>query len=335
MTRPRPLPDHLESAFSTKQALAAGVTPRRLRAKDLTSPFRGTRRAVPKKLDSAPQARTASDEDPFVRERERRDEHLRTLRLFATVMEPGTFFSGRTAAYAYRAPIDPGERIEVATFAPRRAPHRRGIRGRKVAPHLASMQQHEGMPMTSPASTWAMLATELSVRELVIVGDALVQIPRDRFGRQHPELALATIEQLQAAVDAGARPGRRKLRAALQQIRVGSSSPLETEYRLDAEASGLPAPSLDVEIRDERGRLLGISEFVYEEYRVIVEIEGDHHRTSRTQWNRDIEKYRAYAEAGWHVIRLTSDRVGRSMLGVSTVATALHKRGWAGMLRRM
>lgn len=254
------------------------------------------------------------------------------MALFSTVMEPGTFFSGRTAAYAYAAPIDPGDEIEVATFAPRRAPLRRGIRGRKVAPHLATVREHAGLPLSSPASTLAMLATELTERELVIVGDSFVRIPRDRSGRAHPEQQLATIAQLRSAADAGPRPGLRKLRAALPLIRVGSSSRLETEYRIDADAAGLPTPRLDVQIRNDRGRLLGISEIVYEEYRVIVEIEGDHHRTSRRQWHRDIEKYREYADAGWYVVRLTSAHVGSTRHGVSIVAQALQRRGWAGRL---
>lgn len=334
VTRPRPLPTELPSSFSTAEALAAGVTPRRLRAKDLASPFRGTRRRLPE--DRATRdTRSDADDTPYADDAAHRADHLSAMRMFATVMESGTFFSGRTAAYAYGVPLDPGDALEVATFAPRRAPLRRGIRGRKVAPHLATVRMHEGMPVSSPASTWAMLATELTERELVVVGDALVRIPRDRFGRQHPELRLATIEHLQSAVDAGPRPGRPKLRAALAMIRVGSSSPLETEYRLDADAAGLPTPSLDREIRDDRGRLLGISEIVYEEYRVVVEIEGDHHRTSRRQWHRDIEKYRDYADAGWHVVRLTSSHLRPARIGLSIVAQALQNRGWNGRLGQL
>ena len=154
-----------------------------------------------------------------------------------------------------------------------------------------------------------MLGRELSMRELVVVGDAIVKIPRDHRGRLQPEQQLATIEQLRRAVKAGHRRGVAKLREALAHIRVGSSSPLETEYRLDAAAAGLPEPELDVEIRDAGGSLCGITEVVYPEYRTLVEIEGDHHRTDQQQWDRDIEKYAAYVAAGWEVVRLTSRHI--------------------------
>ena len=272
-------------------------------------------------------------QDTFAEERARRKSHLETMRLFATVMEDGTFFAGRTALYAYGAPIDPGELLQIGCFAPRRAPKRRGIEGRQIAAHLAGVRTFKGMPLASPASAWAMLASTLEVRELIIIGDALVQIPRDERGRQQPERVLATIAQLRAAADAGPRPGRPKLLAALEHIRVGSSSPLETEYRIDAASAGLPDAHLDVQINDERGRRIGISEFVYPDHRVIVEVEGDHHRTSRAQWRRDIAKYEAYKAAGWDVVRVTSSHIRGSYEAVLIVGAALRRHGWEGQVR--
>lgn len=163
----------------------------------------------------------------------------------------------------------------------------------------------------------------------VIVGDAIVRIPRDRFGIPLPEACLATPEQLAAAIDAGPRRGVARLRAALEDISVGSMSPLETEYRLDAAADALPVPELDVEIRDGSGRLLGISEVVYRPWRVIVEVEGDHHRTSRRQWQRDLDKYAAYAAHGWEVVRVTSTHL-RSGSAMPLVRAALRRHGWSG-----
>lgn len=331
MTRPRALPEKLGTSFSTSQALACGVTVRRLRAKDLTRPFRGTRRRVPAFPASDEKAKhEKAKDDPYVEERARRKAHLENMRLLATVMEPGTFFTGRTAAFAFGAPISAGELLEVATIAPRRAPKRQGVRGRKIARHLVELCEYEGMPLATPASTWAMLASELEVRELVAVGDWFVRIPRDKHGIPCPEDVLATIDDLKTAADAGPRPGRPKLMVALELIRVGSSSPLESDFRIDAQLAGLPTAALDVEIRDERGHRLGISELVFPEYRVVVEIEGDHHRTSRDQWHRDIDKYEAYKAAGWDVVRLTSLHVRRSREGLMKVAAALRRHGWDG-----
>lgn len=324
---PRPLPSGLGTHFSVAQATAAGVSPRRLRASDLESPFRGTRRRFT--------VGTTSDEDdatPFARDRRVRAAVQDSAHLYATVMPPGSFFCGRTAAVLLGAPLGHGQKLEVAVCAPRRAPRARGIQGRTIAPHLVEVQVRGGLRITSPATTWAMLGRDLNERQLIVLGDALVRVPRDRGGNLHPELSLASLEHLQSAMDLGPRPqATARLMAALDRIRVGSASPLETEYRLDAESQGLPEPVLDMPIHDAHGRRLGISEVVYPHFRTVTEIEGDHHRVSQQQWDRDLAKYRAYAEAGWHVVRLTSRNIrGDHPDAITIVRRALTLRGWDG-----
>ncbi|WP_345800286.1 hypothetical protein AAIB33_12510 [Microbacterium sp. AZCO] len=287
---PRSLPDSLDDSFRIGDAVRAGVTLGRLRALDLERPFRGVRT---KRIIEAYAA--DEDESPLTIDRETRRAVMRRVRAYALVMPPNAFFAGRTAAVAQRLPVehDPGADLCVAMHSPARGLRGGGIRGIKVSPNLASVRMVEDLRVTSPASTWAMLAGELSQRELVVLGDAIVRVPRDATGRPQPGLRLASIDQLRLAARAPWRRRRALLEAALQQIRVGSMSPLETDFRLGAAAEGLPEPELDVEIREAGGRLLGISDAVYREQRTIVEVEGDHHRTTRAQWNRDIEKYAA------------------------------------------
>lgn len=322
---PAPLPPGLGPFFSVADATRLGVARGRLRRGDLSAPFHGARRTRP----DGPHIDASA---PFAQDRRRRAEVHALARSYSTVMTPGSFFSGRTAAVLFGAPIEHGEDLEVAVIAPRRAPRGVGIRGRKVAQSLVSVRAYEGLPVASPASTWAMLGRDLSERELVIVGDAFVRIPRDRFGRRRPEFAVTTIEQLQAALEVGSRrSGMPRLRSALPRVRSGSASPLESEFRLDAAAAGLPEPVLDHEIRDGGGRLLGISEFAYPRFRLVVEVEGDHHRTSRAQWDRDIDKYRAYNAAGWAVERLTARNIrGHVADAAEIVRHALLRQGWDG-----
>lgn len=324
--RPAPLPASLGTAFSVAAARAAGVPANRLRARDLESPFRGVRVTA---ADAHPSARseTRSPQQPWELAR---DGEARKAAALAAVMPAGSFLAGRTAAVLLGLPVDPGPEPVVGVFAPARAPRRPGVRGVKVERTLAHVHTCEGLRMTSPASTWAMLGAELSVRELVVVGDSIVRVPRNARGRPQPHARLGTIADLQRAAWAGRRVGVARLRTALDLIRVGSASPLETEFRLDAAAAGLPEPELDVEIRDRVRRLLGISEVVYREQRVAVEIEGDHHRTDRAQWNRDIDKYAAYAAEGWEVVRLTSAHIrGSHPRAVGIVLAALVRRGHA------
>ncbi|MFD5224613.1 hypothetical protein ACFWHT_03235 [Microbacterium sp. NPDC058342] len=322
--KPAPLPASLGACFSTTTALRSGLTHGRLRAKDLTSPFHGARRT--RRDIEQEESAVRQDTEPLAASRSIARRVRAKALAYLPVMPEGAFVCGRSAAALRGYPITPDEQLDIGTTAPRRAPRGRGVRGRKTQSHLVTVEVIDGIPVSSPATTWAMLARELSVRRLVILADAILQIPRDSHGRPRPEWAGATRDELQAAIDAGNRAGVSKLREALSRARAGSASPLETEYRLDAEIDGLPEPELDVEIRDARGRLLGISEIVYRGFKTIVEIEGDHHRTSRRQWNRDLQKYRDYAAEGWEVVRLTSEDIRVRRTATRIVRAVLARR---------
>ncbi|MFD5213485.1 hypothetical protein [Microbacterium sp. NPDC058345] len=299
---------------------------RRLRAKDLASPFHGVRRTRGDIARAATDA--AQDTEPGAIARARaRDVGARALAYFDASTE-GRFLCGISAAAVRGYPVRRSDEIDIGVTAPARAPRGKGVRGRKIAEHLVEIEVLDGIPVTTSACTWAMLGRDLTERELIVLADAMLQIPRDRFGDLHPERQGATREQLELAVDAGRRPGVKRLRRALERARVGSASPLETEYRLDAEDARLPVPELDVEIFDDQRRRIGISEIVYREQRVVVEIEGDQHRTSRRQWARDIAKYRDYADAGWEVVRLTSADIRVHRTAPAIVRAALARRGW-------
>jgi hypothetical protein len=255
---------------------------------------------------------------------------LRAARAYQLVQPKGAFITGRSAAVVFGAPVRPGPLLEVGVVSPQRAPRAKGVHGRRIADHLVDVIEHDGLAISSPATTWAMLCRGMTVRELVQIGDWMVRVPRDARGTPHPAGRLATPDDLRAAAEAGPRPpGTQRLRAALERISVGSSSPRETDFRLAWLDAGLPAPTLDCVIRDHSRRMLGISEFLFEEYGVVVEIEGDHHRTSRDQWNRDIQKYRDYEEVGLTVVRITAaDQYGDDSKAIALVRAALQRRGW-------
>lgn len=336
---PAPLPPELGSAFGYRDARARGASPSRLRAGDLAAPHRGVRVRVAE-AGRGPAAADVRDTD-----RASRIAHAVRQRVEAydIVRHPDAFFVGRTALALYALPLErvPGERLsgdlfltggaalEVGVFAPQRAPRARGVHGVQIRPALATLRTVGGFPVTSPASTWALLADGSDVAALTRLGDAIVRIPRDERGRPLPEHQLATIDQLRAAADVPRRRGRKDLHAALTQIRVGSASPLETDWRLVATSDGLPEFDLDVEIRNGRGALLGIADAAHRGYRVAVEIEGDHHRTDRAQWSRDIEKHAAYVAAGWEPVRITAAHI-RSGRATTLLADALRRRGWLG-----
>jgi len=319
---PQPLPPGLGESFSVGEAHVKGVTRSRTRARDLEAPFHGVRRRAG--------AEIALSEAPLARDRATRERVLRDARALAQVTPSHAFFTGRTAAVLLGLPLDAGDALDVGTFLPQRGVRRPGVHGRRLTPGYASVRFEDGIRMSSPASTWAMLGGELDERELVRLGDAIVRIPRDRSGAHRPELQLATPGELRAALDAGRRAGAERLRGALTRIRVGSMSPLETDARLEVADAGLPEPELDVEIRAARsGRLLGIADARFPEYRVLLEVEGDHHRTDRRQWARDIEKHAAYAAEGYETVRVTGVQVRECPAqAIALIRAALLRGGW-------
>ena len=321
---PHALPARLGTPFRTDVARAAGVSRKRMRARDLEIPFRGVRQHV------APEP--TLDERPLAFDRAQRARVMRLAQAYAQIMGPLAFFAGRTAAVIHGLPVQHGPELEVAVFSPARPPRRKGVRGRKVAGHLVHVDIIEGLRVASPASCWAMLGGELSERDLVRLGDAIVCIPRGPGGQSQPHRQLASVDELRAAATPG-RPGRRRLLSALDLVRVGSMSPLETDIRVVSIDAGLPEPELDVEIRDATGRLVGISDIRFPDEKVLVEGEGDHHRTDPVQWARDIERLAAFAALGYETVRITSAHLrGDPPRAVELIRAAL-RRGAARQQR--
>jgi len=298
---PRPLPSTLQQVFAAADAIGAGVTRGRLAARDLHAPFRGVR--VRRDADAAANASAEPGDD--TPDDVARRAILRRVR--ALVLPPHAFYTGTTALAILGLPFPDADAaastdLEVAVPAPHRALRRSGIASVQVSPRLVHSMVRGKIPVATPASTWVMLVREHSMRDLVVVGDAIIRVPRDAWGRQLPERQVAGLENLAAGIAAGRRRGIPKLRAALPLLRTGSMSPLETDWRLSLLGTGLPEPELDVEVRAHAGRLIGIS---------------------------DGAKYADYAALGWEVVRLSAAHVRTDPArGVELVRSALERRGW-------
>ena len=99
--------------------------------------------------------------------------------------------------------------------------------------------------------------------------------------------------------------GARLIRDALPLLTDRSDSPPESELRVALICAGLPAPLANHPIY-HRGALVATPDLSWPEFHVLVEYEGEHHRTDARQWAYDIERYAQLAELGWTVIRATS-----------------------------
>jgi very-short-patch-repair endonuclease len=65
-------------------------------------------------------------------------------------------------------------------------------------------------------------------------------------------------------------------------------------------------------------------------YRLIIEYEGDQHRTDRNQWNRDIDRQEDFTRGRWTLIRVTSERARWPRQLVHAIYLALRANGYDG-----
>ena len=80
-------------------------------------------------------------------------------------------------------------------------------------------------------------------------------------------------------------PGLRQARAALAFAEPRCESPLESWARVWFRRGGLPAPTPQYLVRDERGHVVGRVDFCFELFRVVVECDGQLKYRKGTSWS--------------------------------------------------
>lgn len=179
--------------------------------------------------------------------------------------------------------------------------------------------------------TWAQLAANggLTLMDLIVIGDAIVMGLAEQR-RTSPQTAL---RQLAEFIEALPRfKGRQSCRQALALMRANVLSPKESEARVGIETHGLPQGECNARIPEIvfGSGIESTLDIAWVEYRVGVEYDGDHHRTSKTQWARDNEKRSNFQSHGWIIIVATAadlaDEDSMAMLAFR-IARHLHERG--------
>lgn len=289
------------------QAHAAGLGEGRLRGRDLERPFHGVRSAAGS-----------------------RDSILALCRAYVPRLQPGQFFSHWTAAQLWLTPLpygfDPTENLHVATRAPHRAPRSRFITGHQVTDPLASVRPRFGLPTADPATTWLQLARTLDEANLVAVADHLALTPV--FPKPPEVRPYLTLEELRSRVAAYSGPGRRRAAAALERVRLGVESRPETLVRLMIVDAGLPEPEVNPEVWGPNGEWLGRGDMVYFRWKVLVEYDGDQHRTDTVQYEKDMARRERFRRANWDGVYIRKRGLQHGDETVERVRAALLRAGW-------
>lgn len=306
-----PLPNGFAAEpFHVRDALAAGVTQRRLRGDDLSAPFYAVRSVgTPSSLDE----RCAA---------------------YLPRMRAGNAFSHVTAAALWGVPLPETTShtaVHVSCPFPGRAPSGRGVVGHRWRLDGSDVGMIGALPVTSPSITWVQLSASMSWTELVVTADYFVTgRPFDNI------LPLASLDDLRGAHRAaGDSRGAVARRRALEFASDGPFSRPESQVGILFRLGGLPQPLVNSAVHDSRGSFLALPDAIWEEYRVAFEYEGDHHRR-QGQFRRDVQRVERLVDHGWIVVRATArDLYAEPMELLDRVARRLRSRGWGGRRRQL
>lgn len=292
---PKKLPDRLtDAAFTVAAGRHAGLSRSRMRASDLVTPFPRVRMparwAVP-----FPRGATVDEKVQIKRQRVHglaRAVHVR--------MPRAAVLAVTTAAYLHVIPLPlrflDDDRVHVMVPRGRRAPTGRGIIGHSGTLGNGDITSVDGLTVTSLERTWCDLAAVLDVPDLVAAGDALI----------HRRARRTTARDLAASVRRYPTKRWRARRVeALRLLNDRAESPQESRLRVHLVRSGLPEPAVNPNIF-YRGVFLGRVDMLYLEWGLIIEYEGEQHRTDARQWQKDIARVNDFADIGLRTIRATA-----------------------------
>lgn len=228
---------------------------------------------------------------------------------------PGAVFSHVTAAQILGLRLPAGlrgsDRLHLTQTAGRKAPRRRGVVGHRALLGAEDLWRAGGVLVTGPTRTVVDLAAMHRRRGLPVLGDDDLVVLLDGVIGQHstgPRSGLGCLRRKPAVAEDLRRMahmrGVGRVRRALERSAPAVDSALETRMRLLLQGHGLDGWVTDLE-PSPRGHRRVWPDLADEEHRIAVQIDGPHH-DAPGQRQRDIERARATAAAGWREIRLTS-----------------------------
>ena len=277
MRRPGPLPSVLHGTeFTRAQALEAGITAQRLRARDIERVARNVYRMTGCAEGLEIRARALSSANPEAWVSHQSAAALHGLWVPSSYNLAGSIHLSRSHRHpAVRQP---------------------GITGHSMRAREGEVIRVSGIRVSSPARAWLDLARDLSVEDLIVIGDQLLRVPRVAFeGRAEPWAtrgSMAAMLLLHPNFQ-----GIVRARAALELMRVGADSPPETRLRLAMMHWGLPEPELQVRT-DPDDPWSPPADLGYRRWKIAIQYDGAVHLTVEQQ-SRDNLRDEVFNVAGW------------------------------------
>ncbi|BBX64845.1 hypothetical protein MSAS_40190 [Mycobacterium saskatchewanense] len=189
--------------------------------------------------------------------------------------------------------IPDGVPIELVCDNPRPP---RGLLTRRYALLDGETQIVGGLTVTTPERTAFDIGRRGAIRSSVVRLDALA---RATGFKVDDVLALAKAHPRS--------PGLRRLETALELVDPGAQSPRESYLRLLLVDAGLPRPQTQIPVLGVDGLPVAYLDLGWAETMVAVEYDGDHHRTDRRQYVKDVRRAETLERMGWLIVRVVAE----------------------------
>ncbi len=238
----------------------------------------------------------------------------------ALLLHPASAFASHmSAGVIHRLPVPDDHQVHISVFTKADRRRRDGIR-HHLATAEAAVTTQVGLRASSPVQLFLELADRLGLVDLVVLGDAIVK------------RGLATPGDLREAAAAWTGRGHALAERAAGLVRAGVDSPMESRLRMLIVLAGLPEPVVNVTLRRRDGSVMMRLDLSYPDLRIVVEYDGQQHRTDLDQWDTDIARDEWFGEEQWRVVKVVArDVFRRPHRTIERVHAALRSRGAADL----
>lgn len=273
----------ITSAFTLPRGRARGLTIAAMRHPRFDRPHHGVR--VPRRHGT-----------PAAFSNERVAELAKN---YFPLLRRGEAFSHTTALVLLGVPILTSAEIHTTALRPMGQARGKDVIGHRVSTQVLLVRSAQGLPCIPFTRALQQAAPGLPFRELVVALDHATVVRRRR-GAFRP---LITRDELAQQFQEGRFRGAARLRAALEVSRVGAESRMETLQHFELAQLGIDDLELQAEILGPDGTWIGRFDAADRARKLLLEYDGEQHRTNRAQYLRDVRRLDLARDAAFRVHR--------------------------------
>lgn len=215
-------------------------------------------------------------------------------------LRAGEVFSHTTALLLLNVPIRAPLEVHVTSPHHNNRTRDESVIGHRKRASFRTVYDHTRLPCIPTLDAVLQAAPLLTFCDLVVAFDHMLKLQGPPWRRY----SISTKAAITTALASGNVPQAKRLRMALSVSRVGAESRMETLLHFELARMGLDDLEMQSEVFDAHGKLIGRFDLVDHSKKLILEYDGEQHRTDRDQYLHDEIRLQRARDAGYEVLRL-------------------------------